>query len=421
MRFLHAADLHLDSPLRGLDRYEGAPVDDVRGATRRAFENLVATALSERVDFVVIGGDLYDGDWPDHNTGLFFVKGVTQLAEADIPVAIVRGNHDAASKLTKSLRLPRNVHLLADTKPETVVLDGIGVAVHGQSFVTPAVLDDLASAYPTPIRGYFNIGLLHTSLNGRPGHDNYAPTTLDVLRGKGYDYWALGHIHTAEIVLREPWVVYPGNTQGRDIRESGAKGCSLVSVENGAVLDHRAIALDVMRWDKLLLDIATLPDLDSLLEAATVEIRRRLVQSDSRTLALRVRIEGSGPLHRMLAAQPETVEQQLRSAAIEASNAKVWIEKVELTTRPQLDLNRIAERDDPLGLLVRELRGLAANDVARSVVAEEAFRDLLQKLPVELREGTNALRLDAPDVLAELLGEVEGKLITHLSGEGAAP
>jgi len=421
MRFLHAADLHLDSPLRGLDRYEGAPVDDVRGATRRAFENLVATALSERVDLVVIGGDLYDGDWPDHNTGLFFVKGVTQLAEAGIPVAIVRGNHDAASKLTKSLRLPRNVHLLADTKPETVVLDGIGVAVHGQSFVTPAVLDDLASTYPAPIQGCFNIGLLHTSLNGRPGHDNYAPTTLDVLRGKGYDYWALGHIHAAEIVLREPWVVYPGNTQGRDIRESGAKGCSLVSVENGVVLDHRAIALDVMRWGKLLLDIATLPDLDSLLDAATVEIRRRLAQSDGRTLALRVRIAGSGPLHRMLAAQPETVEQQLRSAAIEASNAQVWIEKVELTTRPQLDLDRIAERDDPLGLLVRELRGLAADDVARSAVAEEAFRDLLQKLPVELREGANALRLDAPDVLAELLGEVEGKLIAHLSGEGAAP
>ena len=421
MRFLHAADLHIDSPLRGLDRYEGAPVDDVRGATRRAFENLIATALRERVDLVVIGGDLYDGDWPDHNTGLFFVKGVTQLAEEGIPVAIVRGNHDAASKLTKSLRLPRNVHLLADAKPETVVLDQIGVAIHGQSFVTPAVLDDLASAYPHPIPDCFNIGLLHTSLNGRPGHDNYAPTTLSVLQGKGYDYWALGHVHAAEIVSREPWVVYPGNTQGRHIRESGTKGCSLVSVENGVVLDHRIIALDVMRWDTLLLDIAALPDLDSLLDAATVEIRRRLAQSDGRTLALRVRIAGCGPLHRMLAAQPETVEQQLRSAAIEASNAQVWIEKVELTTRPQLDLDRIAERDDPLGLLVRELRGLAADDVARSAVAEEAFRDLLQKLPVELREGANALRLDAPDVLAELLGEVEGKLIAHLSGEEAAP
>ena len=418
MRFLHAADLHIDSPLRGLDRYEGAPVDDVRGATRRAFENLIATALRERVDLVVISGDLYDGDWPDHNTGLFFVKGVTQLAEEGIPVAIVRGNHDAASKLTKSLRLPRNVYLLNDAKPETVVLDQIGVAIHGQSFATPAVLDDLAFAYPAPIPDCFNIGLLHTSLNGRPGHDNYAPTTLSVLQGKGYDYWALGHVHAAEIVSREPWVVYPGNTQGRHIRESGAKGCSLLSVENGMVLEHQSIALDVMRWETLSLDIAALPDLDALLDAATVGIRGRLAQAEGRTLAIRIQISGNGPLHRMLAIQPETVEQQLRSAAIEASNAQVWIEKVELTTRPQLDLDRIAERDDPLGLLVRELRGLVADDAARGVVAEEAIRDLQQKLPVELREGPHALLLDAPDVLAEILSEVEGELIARLSGEG---
>ena len=418
MRFIHASDLHLDSPLRGLSRYEGAPVDEVRGATRRAFENLVAAALRERVDLVVIGGDLYDGDWPDHNTGLFFVKGVTQLAEEGIPVVIVRGNHDAASKLTKSLRLPRNVYLLADAKPETVVLDQIGVAAHGQSFFTPAVLNDLASAYPASIPDCFNIGLLHTSLNGRPGHDNYAPTTLSVLQGKGYDYWALGHVHAAEIVSREPWVVYPGNTQGRHIRESGAKGCSLISVENGMVLEQKAIALDFMRWETLSLDISALPDLDALLDAATAGIRNRLAQADGRAVAIRIRIAGSGPLHHMLAVQPETVEQQLRSAAIEASNAQVWIEKIELTTRPQLDLDRIAERDDPLGMLVRELRGLATDDAARASVVEEAIRDLQQKLPLELREGPHALLLDAPDVLAELLSEVEAKVIARLSGDG---
>ena len=417
MRFIHVSDLHLDSPLRGLNRYEGAPVDDVRGATRRAFENLIATAVRERVDLVVIGGDLYDGDWPDHNTGLFFVKGVTQLAEEGIPVVIVRGNHDAASKLTKSLRLPRNVHLLADAKPETVILDQIGVAVHGQSFFTPAVLNDLAATYPGSIPDCFNIGLLHTSLNGHPGHDNYAPTTLSVLQGKGYDYWALGHVHAAEIVSRQPWVVYPGNTQGRHIRESGAKGCSLISVENGTVREHQAIALDVMRWEVLSLDISALPDLDALLDAATAGIRSRVTQADGRALAIRIRIAGSGPLHRTLAIQPETVEQQLRGAAIEASNAQVWIEKIELTTRPQLDLDRIAERDDPLGLLVRELRGLAADAGARASVAEEAIRDLRQKLPAELREGPHALLLDAPGVLAELLGEVEAEVIARLSGE----
>ncbi len=416
MRFLHAADLHLDSPLRGLDRYEGAPVDEVRGATRRAFENLIATALREQVDLVVIAGDLYDGDWLDHNTGLFFTKSVTQLAEAGIAVAIVRGNHDAASRLTKALRLPGNVHLLADSRPETKILAEIGVALHGQSFSTAAVSDDLAAGYPAPVPGCFNLGLLHTSLTGRPDHAPYAPTTLDVLRGKGYDYWALGHVHAAEVVAREPWVVYPGNTQGRHIRESGPKGCALVTVADGAI-SHQFIALDVMRWDVLALDIGGMPDLDALLDVAMRDLRRRLAESDGRALAVRVQVWGSGPLHRLLAAQPETMERELRNAAIEASNARAWIEKIEFRTRPQLDLDRIAERDDPIGLLVRELRRLTADETLLRTVAGEALGELQQKLPVELRDGHDALRLQDADVLLELLGEVESELLARLSGE----
>ncbi|MDG4560630.1 MAG: DNA repair exonuclease [Candidatus Competibacter sp.] len=419
MRFLHAADLHLDSPLRGLDRYEGAPVDEVRGATRRAFENLIAVARHERVDLVVIAGDLYDGDWPDYNTGLFFIKGVAQLAEEGIPVAIVRGNHDAASRLTKALRLPANVHQFADASPETKPFANIGIAVHGQSFATAAVTDDLAAGYPRPLAGYFNLGLLHSALDGRPGHDPYAPTTLDVLRGKGYDYWALGHVHAAEIVCREPWVVYPGNTQGRHIREMGAKGCTLVTVED-EVISQRFIALDVMRWDTLTLDIDGLPDLEALLDVAKLDLRQRLAGSEDRALAARVQVRGSGPLHRQLALQPETVEQQLRGVAVEATNGRAWIEKIEFRTRPLLDLDRIAERDDPIGLLVRELRRLATDEAALRAVADEALGELRRKLPAELREDHDALRLDTADALLELLGEVEADLLARLSGDEGA-
>lgn len=420
MRFLHVADLHIDSPLRGLDRYEGAPSDEVRGATRRAFDNLVATAISEKVDLVVIAGDLYDGDWPDHNTGLFFTKGVVQLAEAGLPVVIVRGNHDAASKLTKSLRLPKNVLLMSDSHPETLLLDEIGVAVHGQSFATAAVLEDLATGYPAPARGYFNLALLHTSLNGRPGHDSYAPTTLEVLRAKGYDYWALGHVHAAEVVSQDPWVVYSGNTQGRHIRESGAKGCSLVTVENGTI-SHQALALDVMRWDNLSLDITGLPDLDALLDAAMGGLRRKLAQAEGRPLAIRLRVTGSGPLHRTLAARSETAEQQLRSAAIEASNAEIWLEKIEWRTQPALDLERLAERDDPIGLLVSEVQALAGDQETLLAMVNEALSELQPKLPVELREGPEGLRLDDLDSLLEMLDEVRSDLLARLSGEGSRP
>ena len=132
--FIHAADVHIDSPLWGLERYEGAPVDEIRGATRRSFENLVTLAIEEKVDFVIIAGDLYDGEWKDYNTALFFVREVAKLRDAGIRVFAVTGNHDAASQITRSLRMPDNVTLFSTRKPQTIRLDSLGVALHGQSF-----------------------------------------------------------------------------------------------------------------------------------------------------------------------------------------------------------------------------------------------------------------------------------------------
>lgn len=213
-KFIHSADIHLDSPLRGLERYEGAPIEYARKASRAAFVNLVNLCLQEEVDFVLIVGDLYDGDWRDYNTGLFFTWQVSRLNDAGIKVVFVRGNHDAASQITKSLRMPENVIELSTERPETIIFDELGVAIHGQGFATRNVTEDLTLKYPQPIREFFNIGLLHTSVDGRQGHDPYAPCNLKDLIAKGYDYWALGHVHTREILHdKGPWVVFPGNVQ----------------------------------------------------------------------------------------------------------------------------------------------------------------------------------------------------------------
>ena len=155
-KFIHAADIHLDSPLLKLDAYEGAPAAEIRGATRRAFENLVRTAIEEAVAFVVIAGDLFDGEWKDYNTGLYLVSQMSKLREAGIPVVGVAGNHDAASTITKSLRLPGNVHLLPADQPATTRLEGLDVAVHGQSFGSPAVTSDLSRLYPAAVPGCFS-------------------------------------------------------------------------------------------------------------------------------------------------------------------------------------------------------------------------------------------------------------------------
>ena len=148
MKFVHAADLHLDSPLRGLARYEGAPVGALRLATRRAFQNLVELCLEERAAFLLIAGDVYDGDWRDYGTGLFFAAELSKLRAADIPVVLLRGNHDAESQIARHLQYPDNVHNLAVHAPQTLELATLGVCVHGQGFATKAVTSDSQARTP---------------------------------------------------------------------------------------------------------------------------------------------------------------------------------------------------------------------------------------------------------------------------------
>ena len=255
-RFLHAADIHLDSPLHGLSRYEGLPIEDIRSATRTAFNNLVQYAINEAVDFVVIAGDLFDGDWRDMGTGLYFARAMGRLNQANMPAFILAGNHDAASVISRTVPWPPNVRLFGSRRPETHRLPDLAVAVHGQSFSTPAVAENLALAYPAGEEHFFNIGVLHNALAGRPGHADYAPCSLDDLRTRGYQYWALGHVHEFEIVSDDPYVVFPGNLQGRTIRETGAKGAVIVTVADHEVTAVDRVNLDVIRWVRLDVDCA---------------------------------------------------------------------------------------------------------------------------------------------------------------------
>ena len=157
-KFIHAADIHLDSPLRGLAGYEGPAVELIRTATRLAFDNLINEAIDQKVGFVVIAGDLYDGDWRDYQTGLFFVRQMGRLAKADIPAFVLHGNHDAESQITKRLTLPAGVNVFPSRKPETFTIEELDVALHGQSFRQRNITDNLVPAYPEPVDGAFNIG-----------------------------------------------------------------------------------------------------------------------------------------------------------------------------------------------------------------------------------------------------------------------
>jgi DNA repair exonuclease SbcCD nuclease subunit len=424
VRFIHCADLHLDSPLRGLERYEGAPVDEMRQATRRSFVNIVDLALEREVDFLLIAGDVFDGDWLDFNTGLFFANQLRRLADGDIRVFIVRGNHDALSKISKAVPLPQNTHVFKASKPETVVDEALGLVIHGQSFADGAVAEDLAARYPDALPGLLNIGLLHTALSGREGHETYAPTTVERLTAKRYHYWALGHVHAREIVRENPWIVFPGNTpgntQGRHARELGAKGCLLVEgdTEEG-IRSVEFLATDVARWFHLNLDASEWATVDEAQAAVQQAVRALAQESGDRLLALRPAITGRTQLHARLVDNPEHFRAELCVWLNEASAGLAWLEKIKLDLSAPLDLAALAGRDDPFGSLVRMLDELAADPKALAALAEPVLSELEQKIPAELRERDPLLQPLAAEVQADALAAARERLLAAISVEVA--
>jgi len=334
VKLVHAADLHVDSPLRGLDRYDGAPVSALRHATRRALENLVTLTLDEGASVLLLAGDLFDGEWRDFGTGLHFASQLARLREAGARVVLVRGNHDASSVVTAHLRLGEHVTELSTAAPETCVFEDLGLAIHGQGYRSRAVRDDLAAACPAPLRDLLNVGLLHTSIDGRPGHEPYAPARRETLLEKGYAYWALGHVHAREVVSTDPWVVFSGNLQGRHAREVGPKGATLITVEDGKIRAVEARALDAVRWAHVAVSATDARVVDDVLERASEAVAEAARGADGRLLAARITVSGLPALGSTLAAETAGLETQLRLALVSERGDSVFLEKVRVRLEP---------------------------------------------------------------------------------------
>ncbi|MGJ4903152.1 metallophosphoesterase family protein [Bradyrhizobium sp. HKCCYLS2058] len=419
-QFLHTGDIHLDSPLKGLAGQDGPAADLIRTATRQAFSNLVDLAIAEEVAFVVIAGDLYDGDWRDYQTGLFFVRQMGRLAQAGIPVYLIWGNHDAESQITKRLNLPDNVKVFSSRKPQTLTLDGLKVAIHGQSFKQRDVTDNLVPAYPAPIAGCFNIGVLHTGLGGMGGHANYAPCSMDDLINKGYDYWALAHVHQGQVLHERPHVVFCGNLQGRHIRETGPKGACVVSVRDGAVDNIATIRCSVVHWARLNVAADKAHHFNDLIDAIRDAITRAVAADDGgQLLACRIQITGRTSLHAQLPGTIEQLTAEARAAALGLGEAAAWIERIAIDTEPELDRSH-AVRADALGDLQKIVED-AASDGQVTAQIEAALGDLIRKLPHDLRaELESGALMDAATGDYKRLIERAGRdLLAQLEAEGA--
>ncbi len=414
-KFLHAADIHLDSPLRGLEAHEDAPVEEIRGATRRAFDNLIGLAIEEEVAFILIAGDLYDGDWKDYNTGLFFARRMGRLARAGIRVFIVSGNHDAASQITKNMPLPENVTLYSPQKPQSIRLDDLDVIIHGQSYSSRGVTDNLASGFPLNDSGFFNIGLLHTSLTGREGHEDYAPCTLDDLNSKGYDYWALGHIHKREKVSEEPMIIFPGNIQGRHIGETGPKGATLVTVEDSRITGVEERQLDVLRWTICRVDLSSCETLDHVYDFVRKGFEKELDLADGRPLALRLVLTGKCSVHAQLHDRATQLTEEFRGVA--AGLGDVWLEKVIFQTSREVDVREIAGHDTPIAGLLQSIQRLQLHGDSLMALVPE-LSALKNKLPPEIHSSAEPFLDSSPEKIAELRTEMQELLIAKLIQHG---
>lgn len=416
MKFVHAADLHIDSPLVGLKRYEGAPVEQIRQATRRAMVNLVDLCVRESAQVLVLAGDLFDGEWRDYSTGLFFVGQLQRLRQAGIAVVIVKGNHDAQSQVTQRLALPDNVREFAADGPESIVFEHWGVVFHGQSYAHRAETRDLAAAFPPAVPGLLNVGVLHTCATGRPGHEPYAPCKVETLISKGYGYWALGHVHEREVLATDPWIVFPGNLQGRHVRETGAKGATVVHYEAGAVSNVEHRVLDVVRFVRLNVDADGAAFPEDVVERVSETLRDAFIEAEERTLIARVDVTGATHAHAALHRELERWYAEVRARANELSG--VWVERLRFQTRAPNAASEVEKRADALGRVMSSLVELREDRAARERLLTQ-FTELKAKLPADVKKGNDGIDLDDPDSLLDVLSEVEELFEAALYDAGA--
>lgn len=397
--FIHAADIHLDSPLAGLAAKDEAFSQLVRGATRRAFSNVVDLAIAEGARFVVIAGDLYDGTWKDHATGQFAVAQLGRLSRAGIRAFIVFGNHDAESRVTRHLAMPDGVYAFSNRKCETVDLPDLGVAIHGRSYKDAATFDNIAATYCPPSQGRLNLAILHTALEGHDAHQRYAPCSVDELRAAGHDYWALGHVHEASIRSTDPHIVFPGNTQGRHIRETGTKGAMVVRVVDGIVRSVEPRACDEVRWARASFDAGSARDMTELLAGVSEVLARSQAGAGDRPTATRLEVTAGGPLRTRLLADPDWFGSEVRAQAAIVSDA-LWLEKIRVLA---------PEVEEPTGLPseIADLLSAALEDPDCAKAIEGAIAPLLGKLPSDVGD---------PEV-SPLLAAARARDIERLIGE----
>jgi exonuclease SbcD len=412
-RFVHAADIHLDSPMRSLALRDPDLAELIGNATRRGFVALIDLCLSERVDALLLAGDLYDGEQTSMKTARFLAEQMRRLDEASIRAFIIRGNHDALSKITKELTFPDSVKIFGG-RSEAIAIESadgsIPVTIHGLSFAKPHAPESLLPQFKPPTEGAVNIGMMHTSLAGAPGHDLYAPCSIADLQASGFRYWALGHIHKRSVVEGDCVIVMPGMPQGRDVNEAGPKSVTLVTIGDDRSIQIEEHATSLAQFERVGVDVTGIGDWPDLIAAITAAMERARETAICPHLVGRLRLSGTTPLAWRVRRDLDLLAEEAKDRA--SVIGRCWIEKVEVDCNaPSLST---ASATDPIA----ELRLLIGQEVIRSdayqAEVEKIATELRSQLPQECRGILGADEASARDAIADLVREGADDVLARL-------
>ena len=411
-RFVHAADLHIDSPFAGVGDADNRVATRLREATYEAFQNLVDLCINQNADFLVIAGDVYDGADRSVRAQLRFREGLSKLADKGIKSFVVHGNHDPLDGWQSSISWPEGVHIFGAI-PEWKNFEKNGevvAAVQGMSYPTREVTENLATQFTPPESpSLFAIGLLHANVGANSAHPNYAPCSVEDLLESGIDYWALGHVHTRQTLKRSaPVIAYPGNTQGRHPNETGARGALVVNVDPSGASRSDFVALDVVRWERSDIDISNLETIDSLDSAIRQATDNLSVEAEDRDVVCRLTLVGRGPLHEQLSADGAVMDllDAVRGTWSGGGSPWVWVERIVDSTRPAIDIESRAKQDDFLGATLKRalLSSFESDEIDRlTKVVSDVYTGRRHGLAKPSDEQVSAWVEEASWYLAELL------------------
>ena len=414
LRFVHAADLHLDSPFTGLREIAPEISATLHRATFAAYENIISLCIEEKVDALLVAGDIFDSADRSLKAQLAFVDGLKRLDAVGIRSFICHGNHDPLDGWEARVDLPLSCHRFSALGETVPVFPGDPqrAVVHGVSYPQREVRESLIPRFGSVEPGPFHIGLLHANVGNNTQHDTYAPCSLSDLQSAGMDYWALGHVHTREVLISgSPTVIYPGNPQGRHPNEPGARGVYLVDVNEGKEVNAEFIPVDVVRWDAIRLDIGGLQTEQQLLNAIDESMAERQAASEGRSLLVRLALAGRGELHQTLS-RPRFLADLLESINNNWAQHHpfVWCERIVDSTSPLFDREQRRQGVDFLSDLLR-LYDEARTD--QGVMAE--MRQLLGGI-YEQGRPSPFLKGNAPsdDELRDMLTAAEALCLAEL-------